>query len=81
MCPGFDPRAIRVGFVVDKMIRGRFSLNKSISPVNSHFTNLSIFINHPVTECTVTVLNASLNKKRKGKGKGKKTTTLTKARL
>jgi hypothetical protein len=42
-----------------------FSPRNSVSPTNSHSANYFIFINHPSTDYTVSMLPASLNNKRK----------------
>jgi hypothetical protein len=41
-----------VEFVVDKEALGMFSLSISVFPANSHSTNCSIFINHPIMNAT-----------------------------
>jgi hypothetical protein len=42
-----DPRSSHVGFVVDKVYWGRFSLSTSASPSNSYSTKCSRLICHP----------------------------------
>jgi hypothetical protein len=41
--PGFEPRSVCVGFVMDKVTLGRFSPSTSVSPANSDSTNCSTF--------------------------------------
>jgi hypothetical protein len=51
-------------FVVDKVIWDGVSVSTSVSPANSHFTNCSRFINHPIIRrCVVSILTTSLNKR------------------
>jgi hypothetical protein len=45
----FDPRSGHVGFVVDKMALWNVFFEYFTFPANSHFTDCSIFINHPIT--------------------------------
>jgi hypothetical protein len=42
--PGFDPSSGHVGYVMDKVVLGRFSPSTSVSPASSHSTNCSTLI-------------------------------------
>jgi hypothetical protein len=57
---GFEPRSYNVGFVGNKVA---LEPSTSISPTNFHFTDSSIFINHPVIRrYIISILTTSLNK-------------------
>jgi hypothetical protein len=48
--PTAASRRDHVGFMVDKVVLNRFSLRTSVSPVNSHSTNCSLFISRLIID-------------------------------
>jgi hypothetical protein len=58
--PRFDPISRDMGFMVGKVVVGRFPTNSLVSPANSHSTDRSTFINYLIID-DILILTASLN--------------------